>query len=93
MSGETILITLLVGAIAGWLATMLLGHWGFGLLFNIIIGVLGGILGAWLLPKIGVSLGSGFVNAVISATVGALVILLGVMLLQRLGAVPMRRRY
>lgn len=93
MTLEAVLITLLVGAIAGWLATMLLGHWGFGLLFNIVIGVLGGLVGAWLLPKIGLNVGSGLIAAIFSATLGAILILLAIIGLQRVGAVPMRRRY
>lgn len=91
MTLESILIILLVGAIAGWLASVLFSHWGFGLPFNIILGVLGGILGAWLFPKLGVSLGGGLVGSILSATVGALIILFFIFALQRVGFVPRRR--
>jgi len=90
MSVESILITLLVGAIAGWLATVLMIQYGFGLVFNIIIGVLGGLLGTWLFPKLGIILGSGILSAILTGMLGAILILIVLMLLQRIGFV--RRR-
>jgi len=91
MSVESILIVLLVGAIAGWLATIVVSQYGFGLLFNIVIGVLGGLVGTWLFPKLGISISGGFLGAVITGTVGAILILLVVFALQGVGFVPRRR--
>lgn len=91
MSLETVLIILVVGAIAGWLATIIVRGWGLGLAGNIVVGILGGLLGAWLLPKLGVSLGSGIGAAIASATIGAIVILVIIGGLQRIGFVGRRR--
>jgi uncharacterized membrane protein YeaQ/YmgE (transglycosylase-associated protein family) len=72
---EGILISLLIGAIAGWLAGMILKGGGQGLLMNIVIGIVGGVIGGWLFGVLGVSIGPGFVGAIISATVGAVLLL------------------
>lgn len=90
MSLESILITLLIGAIAGWLASVLFSRWGFGLPFNIILGVLGGLLGAWLFPQLGISLGDGLLGSILTGTVGASIILLLIFTMQRIGFVPRR---
>jgi len=67
---------ILVGAVAGFLAGLILRGGGFGILGNIIIGILGAVVGGWLFGvlKIG-AIGSGFVAQVIPALVGALVLL------------------
>jgi len=59
MSGETLLIILLVGLIAGWLAGQIVQGTGFGLIADIAIGVVGALIGSWLLPHLGIHLGSG----------------------------------
>lgn len=76
MSSESLLIILLVGLVAGWLAGQIIQGTGFGLIGDLIIGVAGAFIGGWLLPQLGVHLGSGIVSAIIDATVGALILLL-----------------
>ena|ERR1700687_2531008 len=76
MSGETLLIILLIGAIAGWLAGLIVQGTGFGLIADIVIGIIGAFIGSWLLPRLGIHLGTGIVAATVSATIGALVLLL-----------------
>ena len=58
MSGESLLVILLVELIAGWLAGLLVRGFGFGLIGNIGIGVVGALIGSWLLPKLGIRIGS-----------------------------------
>jgi uncharacterized membrane protein YeaQ/YmgE (transglycosylase-associated protein family) len=58
---------------------------GFGLIGDLIIGVVGAFIGDWLLPQIGIHLGTGIVSAIINATIGAVLLLLVVGLLQRSG--------
>lgn len=70
-----ILITLFVGAIAGWLAGFLYKGEGFGVLGNIIIGILGSFFGYWLLGSLGIYLGNGAIGFIITAAIGAFVIL------------------
>ena len=91
MSVETLLITLLIGAICGWLATVAVARYGFGLAFNIVIGIVGGLLGGWLFPKLGITLPAGLLGAIISGTVGAILILVVLGALQGIGFVPRRR--
>lgn len=71
-----ILITLLTGALAGWLGSLIIRGTGFGLIGNIIIGVLGSFVGTWLLDKLDWSFGSGFGGRILTGAVGAMVILI-----------------
>lgn len=84
MTVEALLILLLVGAVAGWLAGMVMGG-GFGLIGNIIVGVLGAVIASYLLPRVGVSinLGGSIINQIVSAFIGAIVLLLVVGIVRR----------
>jgi len=55
MTAEGLIIILIVGAIAGWLAGTVVRGRGFGLIGDIIVGILGAFLASWLLPRLGVS--------------------------------------
>jgi uncharacterized membrane protein YeaQ/YmgE (transglycosylase-associated protein family) len=55
-----VLIWIIVGAIIGWLAGLLIRGGGFGFIVDALIGILGSALGGWLLPRLGVSLGRGW---------------------------------
>src|ERR1043166_3728538 len=76
LSGEGLLIILLVGLIAGWLAGQIVQGTGFGLLGDLLIGIVGALIGSWLLPQLGIHLGTGLVAAIVNATIGALILLL-----------------
>ena len=75
MSGEGILIILLVGLIAGWLAGKIVRGTGFGLVADICIGIVGALIASWLLPQLSIHLGVGIVSAIIAATIGAVLLL------------------
>ncbi len=78
------IIMLIVGGIAGWLASMLMRTNGQqGLILNIVVGIIGGFLGGWLLPMLGVSLGAGWIGYLITALIGAIVLLAIVNLFRR----------
>lgn len=79
----SVIIWLIVGAIAGWLAGMVVKGGGFGLIGDIIVGIIGGLIAGWLLPRLGINLGSGFVAAVIDAFIGAVILLLILRLVKR----------
>ena len=79
MSGESLLIVLVVGLIAGWLAGQIVQGAGFGLVGDLIIGIIGAFIGDWLLPQLGIHLGAGIVSAIINATIGAVLLLLVVL--------------
>lgn len=65
-----------IGAVAGWLAGLLMKGQGFGLIGNIIIGIIGAFIGSYVFSYFGISLGLGLMGQVIKATVGASVLLL-----------------
>ena len=81
MDPVAIIIMLLVGAVAGWLAGQIMKGAGFGLIGNIIVGILGAIVAGFLLPGI-LPLG-GLIGSIISATIGAIILLFIVGLLKR----------
>lgn len=83
MTLESIIIFLLIGAIAGWLAGLIVKGFGFGLVGNIVIGILGAFLAGFIFPALNVSLGSGIVAAIIHATIGAVILLLIVRVIKR----------
>jgi uncharacterized membrane protein YeaQ/YmgE (transglycosylase-associated protein family) len=76
MSAESLLVILLVGGIAGWIAGLIVQGTGFGIVADIALGIVGAFVGSWLLPRLGLRLGGGLANEIIIATIGALVILI-----------------
>ncbi len=82
MALETILIWVIIGAIAGWLAGVLVKGYGFGLMGNIVVGILGAVVGGWLLGTLGIAT-TGIIGAVIGATIGAVFLLFVIRLLRR----------
>ena len=83
MSVETILIWILVGAVAGWLAGLVVRGFGFGLVGNIIVGIVGAFLGGWLFGVLGFAIGAGIINTIFSAFIGAVCLLLLVLVVKR----------
>lgn len=83
MALESILVWLLIGAVAGWLAGVIVKGYGYGLIGNIVVGILGGFVGGWLFGSLGIVSGSGIIGSVIGATIGAVVLLLVIRLLKR----------
>jgi uncharacterized membrane protein YeaQ/YmgE (transglycosylase-associated protein family) len=76
LSNESLLVILLVGLVAGWLAGQVMRGSGFGLIGDLIVGLLGAFIGDWLLPRLNIHLGVGIVALVINAFIGAIVLLL-----------------
>jgi uncharacterized membrane protein YeaQ/YmgE (transglycosylase-associated protein family) len=86
MDIAAVIVTLIVGAIAGWLAGVIVEGAGFGLLINMLLGIAGAFIAAVLFPRLGLglTLGGGVVGAIITSALGAIVLLLIVNLVQRL---------
>src|SRR5271155_1373051 len=78
-----IIIWLIVGAIAGWLAGMVVKGGGFGLIGDIVVGIVGAFIAGWLLPRIGLFIGGGFIADVINAFIGAVILLVIIRLIKR----------
>jgi uncharacterized membrane protein YeaQ/YmgE (transglycosylase-associated protein family) len=72
-----LIIALLIGAIAGWLAGLLVQGTGFGLMGDIVVGILGALIAAFLFPMLGIALklGGGVLGAIILAFIGAVILL------------------
>jgi uncharacterized membrane protein YeaQ/YmgE (transglycosylase-associated protein family) len=83
MGIESLLVFLIVGAIAGWLAGLIVKGFGFGLLGNIVVGIVGALIAGWLLPRIGIIIGGGIIADVINAVIGAVILLLIIRLVKR----------
>ncbi|MBI9050138.1 MAG: GlsB/YeaQ/YmgE family stress response membrane protein [Anaerolineaceae bacterium] len=71
---ENLLLFLLIGLIAGWLAGKIMKGKGFGLVGDLIIGVIGSFIGGWLFGILGLS-ASGLIGSLVTALVGAIVLL------------------
>jgi uncharacterized membrane protein YeaQ/YmgE (transglycosylase-associated protein family) len=76
MSGESLLVILLVGLVAGWLAGHFVRGTGFGIIADICIGIIGALIASWLFPRLGIHLGAGIVARIVAATIGAILLLL-----------------
>jgi uncharacterized membrane protein YeaQ/YmgE (transglycosylase-associated protein family) len=76
-------IFLLIGAVAGWLAGLLMRGGGFGMLGNILVGIVGAVIGGFLFGLAGISLGGGMIGSLITAVIGAAVLLLIVGLIKK----------
>lgn len=85
MTAESLLVILLIGAIAGWLAGLIVQGTGFGLIGDIVIGVVGAFIASWLFPQLGIRLGAGIVASIVAATIGAVLLLVIVRLVRRGG--------
>lgn len=76
ITDQGILVILLVGLVAGWLAGKIVDGGGFGIIGDIAVGIVGALIGSWLLPRLGIHLASGIVSSIIVATIGAVLLLL-----------------
>jgi len=83
MDTHGIVIWLLIGAIAGWLAGTLVKGGGFGLIGDIIVGIVGAFIGGWLAGVLGINIGGGLIVSIITATAGAIVLILIVRMIKR----------
>jgi uncharacterized membrane protein YeaQ/YmgE (transglycosylase-associated protein family) len=83
MTVEAILLILFVGAVACWLAGLIVRGMGFGLIGNIVVGSVGAFVAGWLLPRIGIVIGGGMIASIINATIGAVVLLVIIGLIKR----------
>ena len=82
LAPESILVWIIIGAVAGWLAGLLVKGYGFGLIGNIVIGILGAGIASLLAPTLGVHTESMGGN-IVASLLGALVLLLLVGLIRR----------
>ena len=79
-----IVIFLLIGATAGWIAGRIMEGGGFGLLGNMIVGVIGSVLGKYLAGRVGIGLEGGIFTSLLTAVVGAVILLFVVGIIKNL---------
>jgi uncharacterized membrane protein YeaQ/YmgE (transglycosylase-associated protein family) len=75
ISDESLLVILVVGIAAGWLAGQIVGGMGLGLLGDLVVGVAGAFLASWIFPQLGIHLGSGILSEILEAAIGAILLL------------------
>jgi uncharacterized membrane protein YeaQ/YmgE (transglycosylase-associated protein family) len=80
---EALIIWIVIGAIAGWLAGQIVKGYGFGLVGNIVVGIVGALIAGWLLPMIGFVLVGGYLAAIINAVIGAVILLVVIGFIKR----------
>lgn len=82
LSNESLIWFLIIGIVAGWLAGKIMRGGGFGLVGDLVVGVIGAFLGNFLATYFGIHI-AGLAGTVITATLGAIVLLAIVRLLHR----------
>lgn len=84
-SGMSLLVSLIIGAIAGWLAGEIVKGHGQGVLMNIVVGIIGAVIAGWLFPMMGLRIGAegSILGAIIYSTIGAVILLLILRLFNR----------
>ena len=93
LSNQSLLVIILVGIVAGYLAGRVMRGGGFGLIGDLIVGLVGAFIGDWLMPQLGIHVGTGIVALIFNAFVGAVVLLLILRLVGRGGGWGYRRRW
>ncbi|MEQ1652947.1 MAG: GlsB/YeaQ/YmgE family stress response membrane protein [Hyphomicrobium sp.] len=83
MALEALLVLLVIGAIAGFLAGQIVKGYGFGVIGNIVVGIVGAFLGGLLLPRLGLFAGGDIIGQIITATLGAVILLVLLGILRR----------
>ena len=83
MHTHGLIIWLVIGAVAGWLAGTLVKGGGFGLIGDIVVGIVGAFIGGWLAQRLGIHIGNGLISSIVTATVGAAVLIFVLRLFRR----------
>jgi uncharacterized membrane protein YeaQ/YmgE (transglycosylase-associated protein family) len=91
LSNESLLVILIVGLVAGWLAGKIVRGAGFGLIGDLVVGIVGAFIGDWLLPRVGIHLGTGIISSIVNALIGAIILLFLIRLVSGAGFGARRR--
>ena len=88
LSNESLLVIIVVGVVAGWLAGQVVRGGGLGLLGDLVVGIVGAFIGDWLLPQLHIHLGVGTLALIANATIGAIALLVVIRLVSGSGGWP-----
>jgi uncharacterized membrane protein YeaQ/YmgE (transglycosylase-associated protein family) len=83
MDTHGIIMWLIIGAIAGWLAGILVKGGGYGLIGDIVVGIVGAFIGGWLAGILGLNIGGGLITSIITATAGAILLIVILRMVKR----------
>jgi uncharacterized membrane protein YeaQ/YmgE (transglycosylase-associated protein family) len=83
MDTHGIIAWIIIGAVAGWLAGTFVKGGGFGLIGDIIVGIVGAFIGGWVAGLLGVTVGGGFITSIVTATLGAIILLIILRMIKR----------
>jgi uncharacterized membrane protein YeaQ/YmgE (transglycosylase-associated protein family) len=83
MGTESLLVFIIIGAIAGWLAGLIVKGFGLGLIGNIVVGIVGALIAGLLFPRLGFAIGGGMLASIIHATIGAVILLVLIKLVKQ----------
>ncbi len=81
--GHGIIVWLVIGAVAGWLAGTLVKGGGYGLIGDIVVGIVGAFIGGWLAGMLGIGVGGGLITSILTATAGAIILILLLRMIKR----------
>ena len=93
LSNESLIVIVIVGIVAGWLAGNIVRGGGYGLIGDLIVGIIGAFIGDRLMPRLGIHFGTGMVALVVNATLGAIVLLIILRLISGGGGGGWRSRF
>ena len=92
MSGESLLVIIIVGIVAGWLAGLIVQGGGMGIIGDHIVGIIGAFIGNYVMGNVlHVTLAHGVVGAIVNATIGAVILLFILRLVGGYGGYGSRR--
>ena len=83
MEPQGIIIWLIIGGVAGWLAGLIVRGGGFGILGDIVVGIIGSVIFGWLFGASGYAVGSGVIGSIISSAIGAIILIFVLRLVTR----------
>lgn len=83
MAAQGLIVWLIIGGVAGWLAGLIVRGGGYGVIGDIVVGIVGSILFGWLFGASGMAVGSGIIGSIIAATIGAVLLILLLRLVTR----------
>ena len=83
MDTHGIIVWLVIGAVAGWLAGSLVKGGGFRLIGDIVVGIIGALVGGWLAGVLGIGIGGGIIASIITATLGAVILIVILRMVKR----------
>lgn len=83
MDPIVLLIWIVIGGVAGWLAGQIMKGGSFGLIGNVVVGIVGAAIAGFLLPRLGILIGGGILGAIVNAVIGACLLLFAIRLVAK----------